>query len=133
MKCDDKPFAAGEYVLWSVGGSWSRREVWGRVERVTPKGTVFATPLKGEGDPEKEREFRGGRGLRHATAHEIATRKWLRERPRRLKYASVYTGLGRELPHSVEINADVNTPERVREAASELVAIADWWDKQPKE
>ena len=128
-------FKQGDPCIWQAGSTWSRHDVWGKVLRVTPKGTVFA---RGPGDT--EHEFRGGRGLRKPSEHEMAHRAWVRRRPGQspsgvpLEVATIYFGLGRRLdqsPQSVDLTK-LDTSDKCRRAADELIAIAKWWDEEPR-
>lgn len=122
-------FEKGDVVIWQAGSTWSRHDVWGTVLRVTPKGPVFA---RGPGDTEIE--FRGGRGVRKPTAAEMKRRMWIKRRPGQsvsgvpLEVSTIYFGLGTraiERPSSIDI-AKVDSPEKCRKAAAELLAIATW-------
>lgn len=120
----DKNFKPGEVVVWRSGGTWDFTETWGRVSRVTPKGTVFAKVK------DTEVEFRGGRGLRRPSEDEVAHRKWFVNRPRS-SLAAVATRFRTETPCGATV-AELDTPEKIREAAAALIAIADWWESEPK-
>lgn len=128
-------FSPGDVVIWTEGSTWSRRDVWGKVTRITPKGTVFALPFGQKRDSAKDDiEFRGGRRVRKATQHEIAYRRWANSRPQGT-YANVYVGIGyRDCPARVWVeDKDLRSPEVLRAAAAEIVALAEWWEREPKE
>ena len=122
-------FAPNDIVIWRVGGSWDMTEQWGRVTRVTPKGTVFAVPF---GHPDAVKEFRGGRGVRKPTAHELAYRMWRKQRPRG-EFANAHTAWRSDVVDGVAVDGKIDTPQKARQVAAELLALAEWWDREPEE
>src|SRR5690242_11402532 len=115
-------FSPGDLVIWRAGSTWSAYDVWGKVTRVTPKGTVYAKPVGSE--LASEREFRGGKGLRRPTEREIAHRDWWQRRPRG-EFAHVSSGLGHdERPTGARVDdGRIDSPEKIQQAAKELLAI----------
>jgi hypothetical protein len=124
----NEKFRPGQIVIWSDGARWSSRSLWGRVTRVTAKGTVFVREAR-----EGAEEIRAPRWLRVASKEEIAQRVWAVNRPRGM-LASVYMGLGgRTEPQRVHMSDEITSPVLARQAAAELIAIAEWWEANPSD
>lgn len=135
----ESKFSVGDYVIWTEGTTWSRHDVWGKVTRTTPRGTVFAKRSK-DSDEKEFRPIRSEHGDRYAcrapSKFELETQMWMARRPTG-EYVSAYFGLGYSRSNTDVANADVNSkslasPDACRKAASELFALAAWWDEKPK-
>jgi len=133
----------GEIVIYTEGDTWHHRDVWAKIARVTPKGTLTATSRYAEREVEKEiRPSRDGvyRELRRPTEAEIAYRKWRREKPK-TKFVTLRTAVGREAITGIDVadfalneqddDAWRATREDMVTAASELVAMANWLGTKP--
>ena len=131
MKKPVDTFSPGDLVIWRAGSTWSAYDVWGKVTRVTGKGTVFAAPLD---RPDAEQMFSPNarrNTLRKPTEHELAHRMWWRRAPKG-EYAQGRGMIGnREEVAGVEVEK-VDTPAKARQAAAELLAFAVWWEEEPK-
>lgn len=125
----EQKFKPDDRVRWRAGAKWSHYDVFGTVTRVTPKGTVFVVPDAAR-PGERPLEFRQGSGLFMETASERAHREWNGRQPSTI-YARPRRSFGhRDTMAGVVVEA-LDTPEKARYAAAELLAIADWWESEP--
>lgn len=123
-------------VLTERRGAWSSAERWGRISKVTPKGTVTWK----SGDVEKT--IRPPyRDLRVPTKHEIAVRRWRLNAPRGTvakAYRSDWQGrdtvrlevsiVTDSLPEGFDTVDDV-----IATAVEELKTFQEWYLSRPKE
>lgn len=132
----ERDFKVGDYVIWASGSSWSRRDVWGQIKSITPKGTVTAVMI--DNHAKSEREFRRSRtrsqghkyDCRLATPEEFAERMWLCACPKtELAFVSFFMQPD-NTPSRVTVR-DLEDAEKCRTAAKELVAIAKWLEEKP--
>ncbi|MGN6103984.1 MAG: hypothetical protein ACTHU0_02670 [Kofleriaceae bacterium] len=121
-------FAVGDQVVWSSANHWNPYLVWGRVTRVTPKGTVYAVDDHGN---EYEFRARGRRTCRKPTEIEVAEDQWLARRPD-LSHVHIVGGpLGMFRLSRVTVE-DVTTVEQLRTAIDELQIALKWLEEDPR-
>jgi len=127
---DSPAFKVGDLVGWWSGKGWHRRHVFGRVSKVTEKGTVTAKPLTGW----EPVVFRHGRGFQHVDPLVEKRIEWLQQRPRtEFVHARFRFGASEDdPPESLEV-VQLISPDSAHRAVVELKQLADWWESRPTE
>ena len=129
----------GDLVIWTERvDRWQIRDRWGKILEISSAGVLKVKFFDLPDEPKVFKLRKGGGGyknVRLATTDEIAARRWRISRPKTAHVSisqmssysqSWYVGL------SDEISRHEADPVKLREAAAEMIAIAEWLEKAPK-
>ena len=123
-------FAVGDRVSWQDGERYHTSCRWGTVSRVSSGGgLVEAWPDIGGVVKQFRRRRDGWWPIRKATQHELAVEAWLNTMPT-TTLAWAQRGLDGRISGLLRCT-DALDPVGARQAAQELVMLADWLDSKP--
>lgn len=130
---------AGDLVVWTEHtGRFHVNEHWGRILEASDAGTLKVKLFDAPEEPKifKLRKQGGYKGLRLATEDEIARRRWRKAKPA-CKHLGVHqyqvSYSGNWYVHlDDEVSRNAADPVKLREAAVEMIAVAEWLEKEPK-